>query len=272
PRSGVSRGPDWLAAAHHLLDTAEGALLEGRLDVGWSLIHEVERLRILGLDERDLLARAVSLRHEATEKLSGWRGQAVRRSLEAAGLAGEADEKSMPASCVDLARLRAALFEGQFVLNTHFNNRYHQLGLQGQTLRYLVYILVALVALILFYFNAELPPAAAAPINFTLMLGVMLFGALGGTLSAMFRFSRASTQKIPDAILDGWVTLGRPMIGAASAVFLHLVLSAGVLNLIESTKLTPPLYLAFAFVSGFSESLVLRTAERLGGGDRPGKS
>jgi hypothetical protein len=71
--------------------------------------------------------------------------------------------------------------------------------------------------------------------------------------------------KIPEALLHGLITSGRPIIGAACALFVYAVLQSGLINIIESANVTPAAGLVLGFIAGFSEQFVLNTVSRVAG-------
>ena len=105
--------------------------------------------------------------------------------------------------------------------------------------------------------------AAPAPASKNFLYGLALFGLIGGAFSAMRDLSMGSTRKrIPQQIADSYVTLMRPFMGAAAALVVFLFLQSGLLSL---GTLSPPLMLAVAFTSGWSERLVVRGVDALSG-------
>src|SRR4029434_10512619 len=98
---------------------------------------------------------------------------------------------------------------------------YHRMHLVGQQLGRLVLVCGALLlaALTLSYLLA--PDA-----DFTLgnLLPVALAGAFGGVVSAMIQLSRVGEARIPEALMHGIITSGRPLVGAASALFIYAVM------------------------------------------------
>jgi hypothetical protein len=93
-------------------------------------------------------------------------------------------------------------------------------------------------------------------------LWVLVFGTLGGCLSALQSFSTSSTaSRIPEVIHHGLLTAARPLIGAAAAMAAYVLLASGVVQFASDTNAA---VLAVAFAAGFSERFVVRALESLG--------
>lgn len=245
-----------------LLDKARAAAAAGNVDLGWSWLHEVDRVRVVNLPDGPLLARVLSLEEEAEAKLRDWRREAVKRLLatarEQAKAGGALASELRPA-------VESAVQEAVGVLNAQANNRYHQLRVIGENLRRLVFALATVLALLLVLFAFSGVGSRWSDGDWSTLAGVALFGALGGGLSAIFQFSRPAAVKIPDALLQGWITLGRPLIGAVSALFIYMALRAELIPLLTLKQSGAPAYYAFAFIAGFSERLVFSAVGQVTG-------
>lgn len=108
--------------------------------------------------------------------------------------------------------------------------------------------------------NATTPQEKLLPWAQDLTLG-MLAGGLGGILSMTFSLGRVDlSKKIPDMRLSALVTFMRPLLGAAVAIPVVVLVSA---KYIEVKGFTHPLsILAFCFLAGFSERWFLRLIEK----------
>lgn len=249
--------------ASSLLDKARAAATAGNVDLGWSWLHEVDRVRVVNLADGPLLARVLSLEEEAESKLKDWRREAVKRLLvtarEKAKAGGPLPAEIRPA-------VESAVQEAVGVLNAQANNRYHQLRVIGENLRRLVVALAVVLGALLVLFAFSGVGSRWSDGDWSTLAGVALFGALGGGLSAIFQFSRPAAVKIPDALLQGWITLGRPLIGAVSALFIYMALRAELIPLLTLKQSGTPAYYAFAFIAGFSERLVFSAVGQVTGG------
>jgi len=218
------------ASPRTLVDRAAREARWGDIDAGWKLLHEARRRSFDHLDEATVSVEAIALEQEATEKLSGWRRDAV------IALAKVAQEKDNGVSHKRSALVVATRIRDERGDNIYFSNRL----LRKQMTPIALILFASLVAFALFE-RAVIPP--------------MLLGACGACLSALITFARSTTRlKIPDHLANVLVTLMRPLIGAASGLVAYLFLTSGLFK--EATHLW---YLAFAF--GFSERLVLAAVE-----------
>ena len=87
----------------------------------------------------------------------------------------------------------------------------------------------------------------------------MLVGAVGGTLGLMFRF-RDAHGRIRDLLADRDVRFIQPLIGAAMALAVVLVIKSGLTAIdgfaVEGKGLVP--LAALGFMAGFSRAFFLR--------------
>jgi hypothetical protein len=92
--------------------------------------------------------------------------------------------------------------------------------------------------------------------NLESLLAVAFFGALGGSISGIYSYKTIdwkNNEERPVQILNKYLTLTKPLVGAAAAIVVLVFVSTGFINL-ETTEAYQ--YLAIAFVSGFSERLI----------------
>jgi hypothetical protein len=90
--------------------------------------------------------------------------------------------------------------------------------------------------------------------SLSFLLSVALFGALGGTFSAILALGTNSSGDIPEKLVNSWVTIAKPLIGAVSAVAIFIFLLGGI---VQQLNITNYVIFAFAFIAGFSERIVL---------------
>jgi hypothetical protein len=218
-----------------LLETAEQSLKAGGLNLGWGLVHEAERAEIGALDDPQLKARVIALRHEAAAKLREWRQKAA---LELLGHVG----KNPPTA----DEVREALR----VRNEHFENQYYKIKVSRLQLLVLgVALLVTLVTLLFVLWRSG---STIGDLGWLEFLRVMLAGALGGALSAVRSLGGGGGRKIPDQLADWPITAMRPLLGAATGTGAALLLAAGIL-VFGKDEYRDAALLAAAFVAGFSE-------------------
>jgi hypothetical protein len=99
--------------------------------------------------------------------------------------------------------------------------------------------------------------------NGALIVLLCTFGALGGSISGIFSFSKISLKdaaEIPSQSLSAWLTIIRPLVGAVSALVMATFVLSG---LVDFGAISANQLLAVAFISGFSERLILGAADKI---------
>jgi hypothetical protein len=232
-----------------LLKKAEDAYRRNDLNSAWSLLLEAQRSEIGALSPEQRKARAVALRAEAEVKLPDWRKRAVLKLL---------DDKD------DKAEVTAdQLNEATQLRNEHSHNQYHKLDLAREQLVFLMPILVvALVGLLAVVGRGLIQ---IRDLDWLDLLTLMILGALGGALSAVRSLAGRPDRRIPDQLADRPVTALRPLLGAAAATGVALMVQAGVVSFGSSDNQDLAL-LAVAFLAGFSERWFLGMIGSLPGG------
>lgn len=263
-RPGTDTDAWWVGSVRHALDLAEGALNRGDIDGGWRAVHDVERFVIFGLTNTELVARAVALRAETHAKLRGWRYRATELLWNSLKLT-EWQKASTSLGDEERTQLEQAIVESLSVLNEHSDNLYHRMFLVGRQLNYL--IIASVVLLISTGIGSRLLAPPGSQYTWVHLGGIALAGALGGVASAMYQLSRVGEAKIPEALLYGLVTLGRPLVGAVSALFVYAVIQSGIISLIKPSDSLFGAGLVLGFVAGFSEQFVLSTVAKVSGRD-----
>jgi len=277
----------WADSAGCALETAEAAMNRSDLDGGWGALHDAKRFLVFGMNDAELLARASTLEAETRMKLKGWRLKATNKLF--AHITGAKWLKDPPppedaispndttpprdtTSLKDEHRtlVRHVVVESLSILNEHSDNLYHRLGLVGLQLNYLVVWCAFLIGVVLL--GAYLFVEPGSTFDWGHLTAVALAGALGGVVSAMFQLSRVGEAKIPDALMHGLITSGRPLVGAASALFIYAVMHSGLISLIDASEVSLKAGLVLGFVAGFSEQFVLGTVAKVAGRDREGSS
>jgi hypothetical protein len=159
-----------------------------------------------------------------------------------------------------VALARALLIRDEEAFNVHRRARIFK----TQVMKLIVILALVSVALVVM--------ALAAPIELTAQVDTakgrvwayaFLFGGLGGALSALQRTTRRSSRaRIPDLREHGISAASLPLAGAAAGLAAIPLAAAGVIPINDQGVAT---LLAVAFVAGFSERLVVRAAETIGG-------
>jgi hypothetical protein len=95
---------------------------------------------------------------------------------------------------------------------------------------------------------------------FWLVIG--LFGAVGGSISGLYGLKQAYSAKsdIPERVLNNWITLAKPIVGFAAAVVIAVFIIGGLVQAADLTLSNYVIY-AMAFISGFSERLIIGAVE-----------
>lgn len=256
--------PTWAQAARDLLVNAEESLNRWRIDEAWKLFHAAVRMRVYGFDEDEIKNESTAVRQEADKKLDGWRQKAVFK------LIGHPE-------CPSAAITADQLYQAMFIRDEHFNNQAYKDNIFRRTTLTLVSILSALlIALILLFFFDHLPlnQAADCPgFEKDLLIGLVLFGLLGSTFSAMTKMSDSGKpSRIPELVGARRITFLRIFMGAASALVIYIFTKSQIATVIkigglELDKLEAYTIYAISFSSGFSERLVLKAVEKVSGKD-----
>jgi 8-oxo-dGTP diphosphatase len=237
-----------LEKANELLRKAEAASQYGDLDEGWKCFHAAQRMEIFCLNAEELKSKAQTIVNEA-EKLSSWRKGAVE------GLLGTAASLKEPLT-------RDQVYQAALVRDEHYNNTAYKDALLRNHMGILVALASALIALVAVGLVAE----TMFGYNLIPIVGVALFGLLGGTYSAVLKVPpSAVSSRIPELSHSLRLTLLRVLVGAASAILLFEFLQSDFLgSLFEVGMRHKETYYVIAFVSGFSERLVLKAVSVVG--------
>ena len=257
----------WIPSVRRSLEIAQGALERRDLDGGWGAVHEAERFMIFGLKDVELVTRAVSLVAEARNKLGGgWRSQTVEALLAPLNLK-ECLKTGGTLNPKERRLLECALVESLGVVNENSDNIYHRMHMVGKQLKILVVVCAFILAATLG--GSCLLASADSAYAWENLAAVALAGALGGVVSAMFQLSRVGEAKIPDALLYGLITSGRPLLGAASALFIYFVMQAKLISFFNvPTGSGLEAGVVVGFVAGFTERLVLKAVDKVAGSEK----
>ena len=263
----------WKNVATSLLARAYTALDRKQLDTGWKCLLAAQRMEIYGISEDERKARSVALCKEAQDKLKGWRQKSTLSALDCSSDQG-------PSSSPE------HLYYATSLRDEHFTNEYFRMAHLRNQLVILLLVLVSALTIVYTISSPEWFTFASATSDSTeegskdttvvmsnskeFLMGVILFGVMGGAFSAIMSLSNTSTKKrIPEQIVDSYVTLLRPALGAAGALVVYVFISMKLLNIITITS--NPSFLAIAFVAGFSERLVVRGVKAVTGEEEQDK-
>lgn len=175
-------------------------------------------------------------------------------------------EQSAAGEARDPEVLRAAVWLATLLRDEHSSNEYAKLGYLQKQLIGLFVLLALEVAWIAWqaepaWFRG--PKDAALEVSLAFLQAVALFGALGGTFSAILSLARQPRgQRIPEHLNGLIVTCGRPLLGAAAALVLYAFTRS---EFLVFGLPSPALYLVVSFAAGFSEKLIVKSVEKLAG-------
>jgi len=247
----------WRDVANSFLAKADTALHRKQLDKGWKCLLAAERMEIYGINEDERKARSVALCKEAEDKLKGWRKKSTLSAL------GCSTDQGPSRSSAEL------LYYATSLRDEHFTNEYFRMAYLRNQLVILLLILISALTIVYTISTLEWFKFASAetgifvPSGKKFLMGVIMFGVMGGAFSAIMSLSKTSAKKrIPEQIVDSYVTLLRPALGAAGALVVYLFIS---MKLLDITLTSGPAFLAIAFVAGFSERLVVRGVKAVSG-------
>jgi hypothetical protein len=251
-----------------LLKQAKEAFAMGDVDSAWMWVNELEREMLVAHSDEELEAKLISAKEEALEKLGKWRGSAVHKLLGATAASdmrrtetsSERKESLMAPYKSRNSTLRM-LKETLLHLHSNSQNMYRNMRqlrfqLTIASLSVTVMVLAMLVLNEMGFFEAlgrhmqeRLPMA-------------ILSGLLGGVLSVAYTVARADPkQKIPEVKASFSVTAVRPIIGAAVALPVLVLIESGLLNISDNERMW--VVLSFCFLAGFSERWFLGIMEKL---------
>jgi hypothetical protein len=235
----------WLEASRACLSSAREELGRGSADTGWSLLHAARRWEAFWATPERCLAWACELRNETAKKLTGsWRQRAAEELLK------PSPEGSIAAPSLYLAaqmRDEAA------------RNEFRAASLISRHVTLLVVGLIGILSGIgLYAWWSPLPLGEIDGLQaggIGILVPVMLFGGLGGALSAIIPLpGKWRGLRHPERLMDVPITFVRPLLGAAAALGIFAVTRAGVFSFGDGSARA---VLALAFVSGFSEKFFI---------------
>jgi hypothetical protein len=244
------------AAATGYRDIAVAFAQRGAFDQAWIAVKAADRelLETYGPDE--LRAEAARITREADAKLKGWRAAHIRASLGASA-------RRTNGSVVS-AR---TVIECRRVLDDAADTVYRKLGLLRRRLRWSA---VTLIGTMLMVVTAWLAAAGAGvdPVvrsglldHWSSLLVVLTLGTLGAALSGLLSMGdRMTDARVPDLSLGLALLVWRPVVGAASAFAVVLILQSGVAGLALDSSAA----LVAALIAGTTEQVVTHAIGRAG--------
>jgi hypothetical protein len=249
----------WAYAATAMLVRAEDAAERGEAELGWRCLTDARRMVILrlppeteGCRRGPLRVLAAAALREAEEKLAGsWRLGAVR------GAVCTSENALRPLLTAD------GVAYAQFVLDGHHENTHRKVRLvQEHVLRLAV---TGWILTVVAVWSAPLWLSGVdGPDAYWFVFHLAFFGVMGSCVSSFSSLRAASEGKrIPEQLRDSSMMLGRPAIGAVSAIAAFVFLNAGLISLADAPD-GPGWYpfMAISFIAGFSERLLVSAVEK----------
>ena len=241
-------GTPWSTATKEHIDRATECSAKGHITAGYDSLCAAKRELIAGMNPEERKSRAISLLEEAPKLDSFWRRKAVLKLL------GKQPDK------VSIASLQEALEH----IQTQSQNTYRKIDLLKHQLALLSGVLGVLIFVIVLLANWGHLHAFDAKSEDWLGLAV-LFGLMGGALSAMFTVTHTPKgKKIPDELRNGPLILVRPLLGGAAAIPIYVFMRSGLIEFTTIESELAPI-LALGFIGGFSERWFLKKIRQISG-------
>ncbi len=254
--------PDWVTRGRALLDRAERALENQKIEQGWHYLHAAGRLKFYGLDEDDLEKAARETLVEADNASLSWRADAIRERL------AHADGSLREITVHNLRAARELLHEGyqrEHRKREHLQAQFQYLkwGAVASILLFLLMSLLSVVEGIPSPFSplTDMSSSSAEPVGF--LVYVALAGMLGASLFGLRSLrTQPSSSSTPQHLTSRQATVARIVVGAGSALAVFFFLQSELLTInITGDPDQGPFLIAIAFVAGYSQRFVHTTIE-----------
>lgn len=238
----------WAELSTQMIDCANQALELGEIEMGWRYLLQAELLSVHLVKKENLKVFAQATLDEAQDKLkSSWRLETIENLFVEYG--------KLKDDAIDANEVYTAVK----LLKEHHSNTYIKIN----TARFQLEIL-AIMGFIMIPLAVWILPKIGENVDLTkgaIFYSVVILGAMGGVISAFFSVARVRVRgKIPDQLLNSWITISRPLVGAISALGVFLFLLSG---LIQLGQITPNLILAVSFAAGFTERIIISAVEKV---------
>ena len=255
--------PCWIVSAIKLLTDAERCMNNGDIDEAWKCFHATQRMEVYSMDTDQIIVKAALMRSEA-EKIGGWRQKAIQELLDIKTLFSSPPQnlKEMPPSGVVEKVIQSALLRDEC-----FQNQAHKDALVKEHIRFLSLVAITVVVMLLLFWLITKGINSSISQNALVLLHCPLFGMLGAVFSAALNVQRtALSSHIPELLNARILTTLRLFIGGISAfiifIFINSQFVSSLFSLDSNNKISYIYSFYFiAFVSGFSERLVLKAID-----------
>ena len=261
--------PAWVGAAKKHLENAKKALEISEVDPGWQSLHAAQREIVYGYTPAELADATATIREEAKDKLSNWRGRAITKLLNDKDGFGKllsgGDTKTISES-------RKRLHDAMEIRDESYATQYYKIALRQRNLIVVFIVCVILLfALPVMSSNNFFPSEIG---DWKRLATIEIMGILGAFFSVIRLLTASKVKgKIPDQVLGSVVTWVRPVVGSIAAVATYFFFKAGFLDSIFSTSITSKdvgIY-SVAFASGFSERIIVNVMANISEDVKPGK-
>jgi hypothetical protein len=229
---------------------AKGEVQKRNVQNGWALFYTAELLEYRLMEPAEVDARAGKTLFEHAPLLDEGAKQNVLRLIGIAS--GNGDWKLATPVNLDNA------IEARRIVQNYYNNKYTYLDLTMQQLSILAAI-AGVLSLIIMFTLTSIPSTNAVPTgNWWFWFTIGLFGGAGGSISGLLGLQQAFSLKsdTPERLLNKWITIAKPVIGFSVAVIIAIFIIAGLVQ-VANIAVSNYLIFALAFVSGFSERLII---------------
>jgi hypothetical protein len=246
-----------LARADDLYQRAHAAARRNDPSVAYGCLQQIERELVIALDDDERWALACLYAEQARERLAGWRAAAAQRLAERA-LAPVPSRAALQALMQDVHAAAAEDLHRRRLVDA-------QLPVMLAIAAASVLVLAAW-ALLGGFDWLSVDTYNVTP-GMWMVTGV-LFGFFGGVVSMLLRW--AGARRGGQGVELGHprlLVLARPVVGAAAAIPIVLLLQAGLFNLGD---LSPAVVLGACFAGGFAERAFVAQIERMVGGGPSG--
>lgn len=229
--------PEWCKSARKAVAEARGALPLRLFGEAMIAFDYAKREEILTWKDDEVRVHAILLSHQS-ERLDEVARNAIKEVLKSKA------ELISAAELATLTELRDRDFQGTFFKMERFSRHLSQLSWAT------FFILLGVATLAKFHILFGCPPEV--------LLGVIVFGALGASLSMMLSIAPSPGGPIPSQLATGVLLYARPLFGASAAVAVYTLVRMGALNIPYNSNTGNNFeFFGFAFVSGFSDQLLL---------------
>jgi hypothetical protein len=258
-----ARASSWWQGADRHLAQAQRYLADRDLQQGWCSLASANRFMVLGETSPERLRSVATKLLKEASKLSDWRAAAVIT------LISRDEGKTLDNSVVNQPM---RLVQALAIRDDQFETNYFKIALRRGHLIPLAWLLMGCIAATLMLSHYWVLPAPLN--NFSLLVAVVLFGAMGASLSVARSLLKADvTARIPAQKLSAFVDWMRPVIGAAAALVACVLLKVTGFHIFNVNLDDPIVILAAATISGFSERFIVGAIEDIakdkdGGGSK----